>query len=193
MNEIIGIITIIMAIGTYAPYLAGVIRGSIKPHSFSWVIWVVLTAIAYVAQLEGDAGPGAWMNSAVLVIAVLIFITSLKNGFGYIKKIDVFVFALGLVAIALWVLANNIEASVVLVCIANTIGYIPTLRKIHDAPHEDAMYMYAVNVFRHGLSIVALANYSLITALFPLVLTVNNFIVVVFLIWRRHVVNKNHE
>ena len=185
MHEIIGVITVIMTIAIYAPYLWGVIKGKIKPHSFSWVIWVMLTAIAYKAQLEGNAGPGAWMNGVVLVIAFLILVASLRHGFDYIQKIDIFVFGLGVLAILIWVLTNNVQASVVLVCIANTIGYIPTLRKAHAKPYEDATYMYAANVLRHGLSIMALVHFSLITALYPAILVINNLAVALFLIWRR--------
>ena len=34
-------------------------------------IWVTLTAIAYAAQISDNAGPGAWMNAAVLALFLL--------------------------------------------------------------------------------------------------------------------------
>ncbi|MDD9912239.1 MAG: hypothetical protein OXR68_04835 [Alphaproteobacteria bacterium] len=185
-NEIIGTITVIAAIVTYLPYLRDTIRGKVKPHPFSWTIWVLLTAIAYIVQVIDGAGPGAWMNAAVLAICVFIIICSFKNGFKNITLFDKVVFGIGLASIPLWIVTSDPLWSVILVSFANTIAYIPTFRKSYNKPHEEALYLYSINLFRHGLSITALANFALTTALFPAVLSINNGALAIFLIIRRY-------
>ena len=96
MNEIIGGITVVVAVLTYLPYLRDTIRGKVTPHPFTWIIWVTLTAIAYAAQVSDNAGPGAWMNAAVLAICVFIILFSFKNGFDHITRFDTGVFGIGL-------------------------------------------------------------------------------------------------
>ena len=190
MNEIIGGITVVVAVLTYLPYLRDTIRGKVTPHPFTWIIWVTLTAIAYAAQVSDNAGPGAWMNAAVLAICVFIILFSFKNGFDNITRFDTGVFGIGLVAILLWIVTQDALWSAILVSVANTIAYIPTFRKSYKKPHEEAIYLYGVNFFRHGASILALANVSLITALFPAVLTINNGALALFLLWRRKALKK---
>lgn len=186
-NEIIGAITVVVAICTYLPYLRDTIKGKVTPHPFTWTIWVTLTAIAYAAQVSDNAGPGAWMNAAVLIICFFIILFSFKNGFKNITLFDKYIFGLGLLAIALWLITQNALWSVILVSIANTIAYIPTFRKSYQKPYEEAVYLYGINFFRHGASILALANLSIITALFPVVLTINNGALALFLLWRRRI------
>lgn len=187
MIEIIGGLTVVVAIMTYIPYLRDTIKGKVTPHPFTWIIWVTLTAIAYVAQISDNAGPGAWMNAAVLTLGILIILFSFKNGFKQITKFDAGIFAIGVLAIVLWVITQDALWSVILVSIANTIAYIPTFRKSYKQPFEEALYLYSINFFRHGASILALANISVITALFPAVLTINNGALALFLLWRRKI------
>jgi hypothetical protein len=186
MNEIIGIITVIVAVGTYIPYLIDTIRGKVTPHPFTWIIWVTLTTVAYIAQLSDNAGPGAWMNAPVILICFAIVILSIKNGFHNVTKFDLSIFSLGIVAIVTWAVTDSPFYSVILVCIANTLAYIPTFLKSYKKPNEEAIYLYGINFFRHGASIFALTNISLITALFPIVLTINNGLLALFLLWRRN-------
>ena len=46
-------------IGFY-PYIRGVLKNSIKPHFFSWLIWSLVTLVVFVAQLKEGGGLGAW-------------------------------------------------------------------------------------------------------------------------------------
>ena len=185
MNEIIGGITVLVAVLTYTPYLIDTVKGKVTPHPFSWLIWVTLTAIAYFAQISDNAGPGAWMNAAVLGICIFIILFSFKNGFQNITKFDIGVFGLGIFAVLLWIITKDAFWSVILISIANTIAYIPTFRKSFDKPYEEVIYLYGINFFRHGASIFALDNVSILTALFPFILTLNNGALALFLLWRR--------
>lgn len=184
-KEILGLITIAMAVAVYLPYLINTIRGKLTPHPFSWIIWLLLIIISYLAQISDNAGPGAWMNAATIVICVGIIFFSIKNGFKDITRFDIAVFSGGLIAIPLWVMMKDPTWSVILVSILNSIAYIPTFRKSWHNPYGESVYTYGVNIIRHGLAIFALSNVSLITALFPIVLVLDNLALTVFLIWRR--------
>lgn len=188
VNEIVGAVTVLVAVATYGPYLYDTIRGKVTPHPFSWTIWVTLTLIAYLAQLSDNAGPGAWMNGVVVCICLFIIFFSFKDGFSHlnIRKFDIAIFSLGVAAIPLWLLTDDPLYSVILITFANTIAYIPTFTKSFDKPYEEVLYLYGVNFFRHGASLLALANVSWVTALFPAALAVNNGALALFLLWRRY-------
>ena len=42
IQEIIGIITIIVGVGIHISYLYGTIKGTITPHPFTWILWTLL-------------------------------------------------------------------------------------------------------------------------------------------------------
>lgn len=190
MNEIIGVVTIILAIGTFVPYLRDVIKGKIKPHPFTWFIWSTLFAIAFSAQISDNAGPGAWMNGVVVLICWLIVIFSLKHGLKDIAKMDYVVLGICITAIICWWLTNNPLTAVILILTADIISTFPIFRKFYNKPYDEALYLYMINGCRHGISLFALANFSLVTSFFPIFMVVSNFIISAFLIWRRRAVSK---
>ncbi|MEM9468641.1 MAG: hypothetical protein AAF988_00600 [Pseudomonadota bacterium] len=190
MNEVIGTITVLMTIFICGLYIRDTIKGKIKPHPFSWSIWFIITGTIFLAQVSDSAGPGAWMNGVVTLINLLIAILALKNGFGLIKKLDVVVFIMAITAIAIWIVTSSPFYSVIILVIANTLGFIPTFRKSFYEPYSEPIYLYSVGFFRHGLSIIALSNYTLITALSSIMLVIINLLVALFLIWRRYKVKR---
>ncbi|MBF0471260.1 MAG: hypothetical protein HQL48_07770, partial [Gammaproteobacteria bacterium] len=54
----------------FVPYIRGILRGTVKPHVFSWVIWGISTAVVFFAQVVGHGGVGAW---PVGVSAIITF------------------------------------------------------------------------------------------------------------------------
>ncbi len=189
-REIIGILTVVMSIALNGSYLLHTLQGKLTPHPFSWIIWVSITCIIFFAQISDNAGPGAWMTGVTGILGIVIVIASLRNGFGNITNWDKVIFALSLCAIPLWVITNNAMASVILLTLTNTLAYIPTFRKSIDRPYEEPVYLYSINFFRHGLSIIALSNISVITALAPIGLVFNNGLLALFLLWRRYKIKK---
>jgi len=55
-KEILSAIAIALTFAAFVPYLCTIIRGTTKPHIFSWVIWGATTFVIFLAQLEGMAG-----------------------------------------------------------------------------------------------------------------------------------------
>ena len=183
--EIIGYITVVFAIALHIPYLKSTLTGTIKPHPFTWTLWTMLTVIVFFAQVFDGAGPGAWGTGTVGLLCIAITIASLKNGFQNIKKIDVILFSSGLLAIPLWLLFGDPTLSVILLTTIDLIAFAPTYRKSYLNPHDEPIYLYSLNVLRHGLSLFAIVNVTIATALFPFMVMLANGSLAVFLLWRR--------
>ena len=69
-----------MTVAAHIPYLLTTLKGTNKPHIFTWVIWSLLTFIAFAAQVAGGAGPGAWVTGATGIICVIITAAALRTG-----------------------------------------------------------------------------------------------------------------
>lgn len=184
-HEILGLITVIMTIGLHIPYFIKTYRGTIKPHPFTWILWTLLTFIIFAAQVNGNAGPGSWGTGVTAILCVGITFASFQYGFNNIHKADIFMFMAGLGAIPLWLLTNDATLAVMLATAIDLIAFAPTYRKSWHNPHEEPVYLYALNVLRHGISLAALVEFNLITATFPFAIMLANGLLAIILVVRR--------
>jgi hypothetical protein len=185
LKPVIGIIAVILVFIGYAPYLRDVIKGKTKPHVYSWIIWTLETAIIAALQISAGAGAGAWVSLAVVVLGIFVLILGIRNGKRDITIIDTIFFLLSFVALFLWLVIKQPVLSVILVSTVDILGFVPTIRKSWNKPHSETLFSYELGAFRHGLSILALQQYSIITWLNPVAWAIANILFSAILIIRR--------
>ncbi|OIN87962.1 MAG: hypothetical protein AUJ12_00035 [Alphaproteobacteria bacterium CG1_02_46_17] len=78
--EIWGGLSVALALFSLGPYLWATLKGTNKPHIFTWVIWTLLTAIAFFIQYLEGAGSGAWSGGISTVLCFAILIASVRHG-----------------------------------------------------------------------------------------------------------------
>lgn len=186
----LGALAVVLTFVGYAPYFWDTIKGKTKPHVYTWFLWGTVTVIAYALQVSKNAGSGSWVTLTVAIICYIIFALGLRNGKKDVTKSDTAFFVIALIAVGIWIFARQPVISVILVSIVNMLGFIPTIRKSWNKPHTETLFTYMLNTFRHGISILALQNYSIITWLYPGTWVVANGLFSVFLIIRRRQVSE---
>lgn len=181
----LGVIAVSIGFIGYAPYFRDIFKGKTKPHAFSWLVWGVLTGIAFVGQVVSGGGAGAWVTGFTAVICLAIFSLALSKG----KKDFPFVDWMSLVgagfALLLWFLTEDPLAAVILVSVIDALGFIPTYRKSYARPSEETLFTYNMSSLKFVVGLFALGSYSLVTVLYPLSLIVSNTAFVILLITRR--------
>lgn len=188
-KEILGTLATLIAFASYAPYLWGIFKGYVKPHAFSWLVWGLLTAIGFFAQVSDNAGPGAWVTGFSAAITIFIAcIAYFRNDRNYISKSDWYTFGAALLAIPLWLITDNPLWSVILITVIDALGFYPTFRKGFHLPHEELALSFFLSGFKFALALFALENFTLITALYPFSLVVMNGIFVCMLLIRRRMI-----
>ena len=114
-------IAIILALAGFVPYIALIIRGKVKPHVFSWVIWGITTTVVFFAQLEADGGMGAWPIGLSGFITILIAILAyLKRGDSTITRADWGFLIAALASLPLWYMTNDPLWTVVILTTIDT-------------------------------------------------------------------------
>lgn len=185
LKEIIGVITVILGIVGYIPYLRDVLRGKTKPHVYTWFVWGLITIIIFALQISDSAGPGAWVTLVAGSISFSIFALGMRHGDKDITKSDTLFFIAALIALGLWLFVEQPVTAMILLVTVGMLGFVPTIRKSWNKPHTETVSTYAINSFRHSLSVFALANYSILTSLFPIAWGVANGLFVILLLVRR--------
>ena len=189
-KTIISLIAVILTIVGYIPYLRDTLKRKTTPHVYTWFIWGTVTAIAFALQLSGGAGVGSWVTLTVAIIAYIIFGVGLKNGKKDITRSDTVFLILSIAAIFLWLIAKQPVISVILVSTIDILGFVPTIRKSWNNPYSETLFMYELSALRHGLSLFALQQYSIVTWLYPASWAFTNALFSLMLIFRRKAILK---
>ena len=189
IKEIFGTLAVILTFVMFVPYIVSILRNLIKPHLFTWVIWSIVTITVGIAQMYNGGGYGAIsiVISGVLSLIVM-FLVYIKKSDDSIKKIDYVFLYLSAFALLLWYLISNPLYTVVLLTFIDLCGYIPTMRKAYEKPHEEEISIFAISLFRNICSFVALNEYSIITTLFQIVTTVANLVIIGIIVVRRNLI-----
>lgn len=185
IKVIIALVSIVMTFAGYYFYFKDIFKGKTKPHAFSWLVWAILTAIAFFGQVVGGGGPGAWVTAVTSAVSFIIFFIAIKKGEHEITRSDWINLGGAGLALVIWGLTDDPLLSVILVTIIDFLGFLPTIRKSYHKPGEETLVSYVLAGLKFVLAIIALDNYSLITWLYPASLVAANVFFVIMLIVRR--------
>lgn len=186
-HTILGALALIVGVVGYIPYIRDTLRGTTKPHPFTYLIWALIGGITFIAQIVNSAGPGAWAMGIPVLFGILIAALSIKKGERTLTKSDWLCLTGALVAVVVWRLTSDALYAVLIVIIINALAFIPTFRKAYWKPNEETASSYALGVLRSLISIPALVAFNVVTLL-PLVyhILINMIFVVMLLVRRRN-------
>lgn len=184
-KTILGILAVVIGLVSYIPYYRDVLRGTTKPHPFSWFAFSLLMGITFFAQIITGAGPGAWVTGISAVAVLGIALLSIWKGHREVTKFDWFCFAGAILGIVLWRATNDPLAAVIIVTITDVLAFAPTYRKAYIRPDEETASLFVFSAAKYLVSLFALSTFNLTTALFPVSLVISNALFVALLVLRR--------
>ncbi len=182
---LISIISCILVLVGYVPYIIDILKRKTIPHAFTFFIWAIAELIIWALQVHGGAGVGAWVTFVLFLVLTFVFLLSLKYGEKGITTSDIIFLILSLISLALWVVIDQPIWSIILIVLTDVLGFIPTIRKSWNKPYSETVFTWQMGTIRHGVSIFALQQFNILTLLFPVVWTLCNFLFSIFLIIRR--------
>lgn len=182
-----GSIATAIAVFSHVPYLIGVIKGTAKPHAFSWGLWALQNGITFFAQITAGGGPGAWAAGFTFISCMLITLGGLKSISTYIRPIDYICLVLSLIAIPLWGLFDDPVYAIILVTMSNILAFIPTWRKAWIHPHQEVLQTYAWGIAKSFFAALGMENINTTTLLYPIFASFLNLVMVTLLLYRRKI------
>ncbi|PJZ44781.1 hypothetical protein [Leptospira brenneri] len=168
IRSFVTVIAVFLTFYAYIPYIKGIRFGNIRPHVFSWIIWGVTTFIVFFAQIAGNGGVGSFPIGVSGIITFLVaFFAYRKRGDIEITHSDWFFFGLALSSLPFWFYFSDPLAAVVVLSLADILGFVPTFRKGYILPNSEPLGFYLIFLFRNILAMFALAEWNVTTLLFP--------------------------
>ncbi|HEY8964050.1 MAG TPA: hypothetical protein VIN59_06275 [Alphaproteobacteria bacterium] len=188
-QNILGVIASLLAIAATIPYIRGIYRGTNKPHLFAWIIWALLTVIAFLGQMAGGGGAGAWNTGVASLMCVWIVTMTWSRVAFTATRLDWWMFGVGMASIPLWLVTSNPLWAIIIVTAVEGVAFALTFKKAWFKPHEEVAILYILNLVRHVVALIALTQFNLVTALFPSVMLLLNLGLISMLALRRRTVN----
>jgi len=185
VTAIFGLLSVAAMLASRLTYFSSIWQGKTRPHAFSWFIWGVISSIGFAAQFAEGAGAGSWARGFGAVTCFLLVGISLFRGEKNITRGDWITLIVALSAIPLWMITKTPLWSVVLVCLIDTAGYLPTIRKSWAKPQSESAISYSLGSLGALLTLLAIENYTMATWLYPAVLVTSNGAMALFLLNRR--------
>ncbi|MDP2206825.1 MAG: hypothetical protein Q8K65_11025 [Alphaproteobacteria bacterium] len=180
-----GLLSVAAMIVSRLTYFRSIWQGKTQPHAFSWFIWGVISSIGFAAQFAEGAGAGSWARGFGALTCFVLVGISLFRGEKNITRGDWITLIVALSAIPLWILTKTPLWSVILVCVIDTAGYLPTIRKSWSKPQSESALSYSLGSLGALLTLLAIENYTMATWLYPAVLVASNGAMALFLLRRR--------
>ena len=181
----LGVLATVVALVNYLPYLIGVVKQTLHPHAFSWIIFTVITATVSAAQFSEGAGAGAWATGATALTTFLIAGFALRNGGYLITRFDTISLVGALVAIPVWIISDNPLLAVLILTGIEALGFLPTYRKAWRHPQDESQLAFFLTILKYTLALGAMQVYSFTTILFPAALIIFSTLLIAETYWRR--------
>lgn len=166
-KTLLGYLTVFIGIISYVPYFKNIFAGKTKPHAFSWLVWTVLTGIAFAVQVVAHAGAGSWATGVTAVICFTVFLLSLFKGERQFTFFDWSALTVAFAALLLWRFTNNPILALALVITTDTVAFLPTFRKAFHRPNEETASTFAFAALKFAIAIGALQSFTLASWLYP--------------------------
>lgn len=186
VKTILGFIAIVLTFAGYIPYFKDIVKGKTKPHLYSWFLWFFVTTIIFALQYTGGAGIGSFVTLTVALMCAVVIGLSLKYGVNRdVKPVDAIFIVLAFVALGLWLIAKQPVLSTILSTAIDLFGFAPTIRKSWNHPHTETLSFYTITSLRFAITILALSQYTIVTALYPVAWLFGNGLFAIMLFIRR--------
>jgi len=164
------------------PYFLDTIHKKIRPHFISWLIWSIVSIVAFLGQWVKGGGAGSWSTGMTGLIAIIITLFAFKNGTRNVTKFEKLLFGGALVAIMLWIVVKDPILSVIVAIIVDASAFYLTIRKTIKEPTSETSTLFVANLVRGTLAIIALQHYNITTVIYPVYQLISNLIIIFVMI-----------
>lgn len=163
------VIATVVALIAYIPYLIDMFRGKNQPHLYTWISITLITAVIAYLQVIGGAGVGALPVIIGVAVDVVILFYCFRFGTKDIVFMDKICLTISIVGVICYLLLSGRPLiSLVVVSIAEVISFVPTIRKTRNDPYSESLISYYLLLLKLTLILIALEEYNLLTASYPL-------------------------
>ena len=178
MLLIFGYISAILSIACIFPYIRDIFKLETKPERGSWFIWTVLGFIAFFSQLTKGATDSLWLTAGQTVAVLIIFLLSLKYGYGGLGKRDLQALIGAGVGLLLWYFTREAAYALIFVILVDGIGTLLTALKSYKDPESETLSTWIISGTSGIFGMLAVGRINFILLAYPFYIMLANYVIV---------------
>lgn len=184
MENILLALATTVSLSAYAIGFVSILKGKFRPQRMTRFL-LLLISLLFVGTLlaQGDTN-AIWLALATFTGTLSIFILSIKRGIGGSSKLDITVFLMVIVSLAVWYTTKNPVLGLTMSIVTDFIAFSPTLIKAWVLPETEEWRFYVMDVISSFLIILSLSTITLGNAIFPIYIFLINLLVTIIILIR---------
>lgn len=182
-----GILTAVTLLVGFFPYIRDIFKGKTKPERASWLIWAVLLAIAFFAQLAEGAKWSLVMPGLDFFIVSFIFILAVKFGEGGLPKRDIICLFIAGLSLVVWGLTKQpVAALLIIIGIDATAAWL-TIYKSYLQPETETLFSWVMSSLSGVCTVLAVNHLRFNLLVYPIFITLaDSAVMFAILLGRKH-------
>ena len=165
---IFGVTAGVISLLAIIPYISSILQGRTKPNRISWLIWsFAATSLAFSYYYSG-ATTTVWLAVSGAVMAVSVFILSLKYGVGGYGILDIFCLLGSILGLIVWACTKNPTAALYINILVDLLAFLPTVKKTWLYPTSESRLSWNLATLANACNVLALTRWELRIVLFPI-------------------------
>lgn len=184
--QALGLASGVLSVLAYLPYIKDTLSGATRPKRASWLIWSVLSIIAFFSQVYEGASHSLWFAGAQMSGTVTVFVISIWRGTGELtRKGDYWVLVAAALGLVLWYFTSSAAYALTITIGISLLGGALTVCKSYRAPNSETMSTWGLSFVAAICAILAVGSVDWLLLAYPIYLFVlNGAIVAALLIGR---------
>jgi len=138
-------------------YFVETLKGEVKPNRISWGLWAFISIIGFTIQYSETRSDTAFFTLVAGLIPLCVFIASFfnKDAYWQLGKQDYIAGFISVIAVIIWLLADNPLLALSFSILADCAAAAPTLYKAYIEPLTETALPYASAGLGAALSILS--------------------------------------
>lgn len=155
----------------YFPYIKDTLAGVTRPQRASWLIWAVLSSIAFASQVAEGAAQSLFFAGIQCSASILIFLLSIRKGAGHLLSgRDGCVLLAAAVGLGLWYATDSATYALATTISISLLGGAVTVAKAYRDPDSETLSCWVLGLAASVLAAVSVGGLDWVLLAYPLYL-----------------------
>ena len=178
MLLLFGLVSGLLSIVMFIPYVKDILLHTTKPQRATWLIWSVLGGIAFFTQLAKGATDSLWLTGVQTLGVFVVFLLSIRFGTGGLRKWDILALIAAALSLMLWYVTHEPAAALFLIIVIDAIGASLTVAKAYKDPGSETLITWLLSGTSGIFATLAVGSFNYTLLAYPVYIALINYSVV---------------
>ncbi len=181
-----GILSGVLTIVGYLPYIRDTLRRQTRPHRASWLIWSVLGSLSFASQVYEGATASLWFAFVQVAGTILVFVLSIWLGAGrYLSRKNRLIFLAALIGLMAWYMTESAVYTLAITISISLLGGSVTVLKAYEDPGSETLSTWAIMLAASVFAVLSVGQIDWVILAYPLyLLTLYSAIILAMILGR---------